>query len=156
MSGGESHKGQVWRSVLPDDSSVIILLIFLLGIVFISEVFNEENIRMASYKERQEKLFSASEEEASTKTKASSHLNKGELPSDFHTVSIRYENGHFKEQGGIYRDQNGKNVRHGKWSFWAEDGKKIAEEHYRRGKPVGTWVYWDKEGKVIKMKNYSP
>lgn len=139
---------------LPDNNSVIILLIFVLGIVFISEVFSEKKIQIALYNQRQNELFSGTEYDIKIDSKDLSHISKETLPQNFHEVSIRYQNGRLKENGGIYRDQNGKNIRHGKWFFWDENGNKKAEEHYRNGKPVGTWIYWDKKGKVIEVISY--
>jgi antitoxin component YwqK of YwqJK toxin-antitoxin module len=133
--------------------NVIILLILILSIIFIGEVFTEENIQTASYNKRHEKIFFNSSNDRKNKSKASP--DKDRFPYGFHIVSIRYDNGRLKERGGIYRNQDGSSVRHGKWSFWSEDGQKIAEKYYKRGQPIGTWLYWDRNGKLIKKKSYT-
>lgn len=121
------------------NSDIIILLIFILCIVFIGEVFTEENIHIVSQMKKREIYFFDNNEKQG-QNESSSHLTK-DTPEGFHIVSIRYENGRLKAKGGIYRNQDGTNVRHGEWCFWSEDGIKIADKHYKHGVIVSTKKY---------------
>ena len=117
---------------------VIILLFFILSIVFIGEVFTEENIHIASEIKKRERFSFDSENQGPGEY--SFHSSDG-TPEGLHTVTIRYKNGRLKEQGGIYRNHYGTHVRHGKWTFWSEDGNKIAEKYYKYGDVVSEKKY---------------
>ena len=117
---------------------VIILLFFILGIVFIGEVFTEENIHIASEIKKRERFSFDNENQG--QGEYSSH-SSDDTPEGLHTVTIRYKNGRLKEQGGIYRNQDGTNVRHGKWTFWSENGNKVAEKYYKYGDVISEKKY---------------
>lgn len=85
-----------------------------------------------------------------------------------------YQNG-MKKMDGTY-DKN--NLKHGKWTYWREDGKKWSEGYFYEGKDdgirrtwhengnrhyegrydkgvrKGTWKFWDENGKLVKEIDY--
>lgn len=85
-----------------------------------------------------------------------------------------YENGQEKMEGSY----NEAGLKHGKWMYWREDGKKWSEgyfyeskddgwrrtwhengkKHYEgkydKGKRIGTWKFYDESGKMVKEIDY--
>jgi len=85
-----------------------------------------------------------------------------------------YQNGQKKLEGAYNRD--GK--KHGKWTYWREDGKLWSEGYfdegkddgmrktwhengqkhyqgkYNSGKRIGTWKFWDENGNLVKEIDY--
>ncbi len=88
---------------------------------------------------------------------------------------IYYENGNMKMDG--YYNSDGK--KHGKWTYWREDGKKWSEGYFTDGKDdkmrrtwhengakhyegrydkgtrVGKWKFYDESGKMVKEIDYN-
>jgi len=45
--------------------------------------------------------------------------------------------------------------RHGPFSTWFENGKKMAVGTYRNNLPHGEWIFWDQTGKKLKVVTYN-
>jgi antitoxin component YwqK of YwqJK toxin-antitoxin module len=87
---------------------------------------------------------------------------------------VYYQNGK-KKMDGAY---NADNKKHGKWTYWREDGKVWSEgyffegkddgmrktwhengkKHYQgkydKGTRIGKWKFWDESGKLVKEIDY--
>ncbi|MEX1192866.1 MAG: hypothetical protein WED10_05260 [Brumimicrobium sp.] len=48
-----------------------------------------------------------------------------------------------------------KGLKHGKWTYWNDQGRMIKEEFWRKGKPKKSAVNYSVKGEVKKEKNYS-
>ncbi len=70
-------------------------------------------------------------------------------------VEVGDSNGRLKEQGWIYRPEEGKeDVKVGRWTYWYDNGFKREELFFKDGKKEGTWTFWSRDGKKWKQQHY--
>lgn len=108
------------------------------------------------------------------KTKRAQYFTTGAENNYMAKEVFYYENGQIKMEGWY----NAAHLKHGKWIYWREDGKKWSEgeffegkddgwrrtwhengqKHYEgrfdKGKRIGVWKFYDESGKMVKDIDY--
>ena len=82
-----------------------------------------------------------------------------EQNGDLVEITSRYDNGQI-EQHGFFKDKK----LHGIWTYYNQEGKKMARGNYENGVKTGKWLFWNNKtlkevkylkGKVVNVKELS-
>ena len=69
----------------------------------------------------------------------------------YHSNGQLKAKGNYRNGDGTNRDAYGltSHGRHGKWTFWYEDGMQASEITYKEGEIVGNWTSWNEQGQKV-------
>lgn len=93
-------------------------------------------------------------EKLKDKLKAQQEYISKSLTQIVQSETVFYGSGEKKRHTEYYVGKNNKKVKHGKETFWYEDGKKSRELSFDHGLENGKWMTWYKNGQLASIFSY--